>query len=45
VGTANRTVAAIGVVVPDLKGKAQLLPAMRVAAHGVGRALATTPLP
>ncbi|GAA2345007.1 IclR family transcriptional regulator [Dactylosporangium salmoneum] len=40
VAAGDRTVAALGVVVPNLRGRARLLPAMRVAAHGIGRALA-----
>jgi DNA-binding IclR family transcriptional regulator len=33
-------VAALGLVLPDLRGRARLLPAMRVAARGIGRSLA-----
>jgi DNA-binding IclR family transcriptional regulator len=39
VSVAGRIVAALGVVVPDLRGRARLVPAMRVAAQGIARSL------
>jgi DNA-binding IclR family transcriptional regulator len=35
----DTVVAALGLVLPDLKSRARLLPAMRVAARGIGRSL------
>jgi DNA-binding IclR family transcriptional regulator len=35
----DTVVAALGLVLPDLRGRARLLPAMRVAARGIGRSL------
>jgi DNA-binding IclR family transcriptional regulator len=37
---AGRTVASLGVVVPDLRDRARLVPAMQVAARGIARSLA-----
>jgi DNA-binding IclR family transcriptional regulator len=39
VSVAGRTVASLGVVVPDLRGHARLVPAMQVAAQGIARRL------
>jgi DNA-binding IclR family transcriptional regulator len=39
VRVAERTVASLGVVVPDLRGRKVLIPAMRVAAQGIARSL------
>ncbi len=35
----DAVVAALGLVLPDLRGRARLLPALRVAARGIGRSL------
>jgi len=39
VSVAGRTVASLGVVVPDLRGRKRLVPAMQVAAQGIARSL------
>jgi hypothetical protein len=39
VRVAERTVASLGVVVPDLDRRTVLMPAMRVAAKGIARSL------
>ena len=39
VSVAGRTVASLGIVLPDLRGRELLLPAMRVAAQGIARSL------
>lgn len=45
VNVAGRTVAALGIVVPDLRGRARLVPAMQVAAQGIARSLSSDFLP
>jgi len=40
ISVAARTVAALGIVVPDLRGRPRLVPAMHVAAQGIARSLA-----
>jgi DNA-binding IclR family transcriptional regulator len=39
VSVAGQTVAAVGIVVPDLRDQARLVPAMQVAAQGIARRL------
>jgi DNA-binding IclR family transcriptional regulator len=38
---AGRTIASLGIVVPDLRRRARLVPAMQVAAQGIARSLGT----
>jgi DNA-binding IclR family transcriptional regulator len=45
VSVAGRTVASLAVVVPDLRGRARLMPAMRVAAQGIARSMILRLLP
>jgi DNA-binding IclR family transcriptional regulator len=46
VNAAGHTVASLGVVVPDLRDRARLVPAMQVAAKGIARGLLhSRPLP
>ena len=39
ISVAGRTIASLGVVVPDMRARARLLPAMRVTAQGIERRL------
>ena len=39
VNVAGRTIASLGIVLPDLRGRSRLIPAMQVAAQGIGRSL------
>lgn len=45
VTVAGHTVASLGVVVPDLRARARLVPAMQVAAQGIARSLSPAWLP
>lgn len=45
VRVAGRTVASLGIVVPDLRGRARLISAMQVAAGGIARSLSLELLP
>ena len=45
IAVAGQTVASLGIVVPDLRGRARLVPAMKVAAQGIARRLSLGLLP
>jgi hypothetical protein len=40
ISVAAQTIAALGILVPDLRGRPRLVPAMHVAAQGIARSLA-----